>query len=308
MADLGTTELELDGSGARLRRAREAAGLSVSDVSAQTKIPERLIAAIEDGNFAALPARAYAVGFSRSIARLVGLDEKEITKTVRAEIDGVSGEDSTATPTFEPGDPARVPSSGLAWLAGLLALAVVIAVALYWRSYYAPAQTLPSLAPAETPAAPGLPAAASAPTTVPAPAANDAVVFTATAPGVWVKFYDANGVQMLQKQLAVGESYTVPQAAPGPMIWTARPEALSITIGGQPVPPLADRQVTLKDVPVDAAALLARGAAPAPVAPAPRAQPNRPRALTAAPAAPAPTPPSADAPTPSSQQPSTVSD
>jgi hypothetical protein len=38
---------------------------------------------------------------------------------------------------------------------------------------------------------------------------------------------------------------------------------LAITIGGQPVPKLSDVQTTMKDVPVSAAALLAR-AAPAP--------------------------------------------
>lgn len=319
MADLGMTELDLDSSGARLRRAREARGMTLAELSAQTKIPERLIVAIEEGNFPALPARAYAVGFSRSIARIVGLDENEITKSVRAELDGVSADDATAAPTFEPGDPARVPSSGLAWIAGLGALVVVLGVVVFWRSYYSPGMTLPSLAPKEAPVAA---VATTSPSPVAAPAAptGGPVVFTATAPEVWVKFYDASGVQLLQKQLALGESYTVPDTAKGPMIWTARPEALTITIGGQPVPPLADRQVTLKDIPVTAEALLARGSTPPATAPvavspaaatAPRTRSVAPRPQASVPQVPAASvqvqPSLAATPSSPAAQPSTVS-
>ena len=75
---------------------------------------------------------------------------------------------------------------------------------------------------------------------------------------MWVKFYDSAGTQLLQKELARGESYTVPAEADGPQIWTGRPEAQDITIGGQAEPKLAEAQVTMKDVPVSAAALLAR--------------------------------------------------
>ena len=46
--------------GQRLRHAREAAGLDRAAIAERTKIPERLIQAIEDGNFAAMPARANA--------------------------------------------------------------------------------------------------------------------------------------------------------------------------------------------------------------------------------------------------------
>jgi hypothetical protein len=107
------------------------------------------------------------------------------------------------------------------------------------------------------------------------------VTFTALAPGIWVKFYDRNGAQLMQKQMAIGESYTVPADAQGPMLWTGRPDALAIAIGGRPVPKLSEEQRTVKDVPVTAAALLARpprAAAPpsaaASAAPPPGASPT----------------------------------
>ena len=288
-------EPPLETAGQVLCRAREAGGFTRAQVAELTKIPERHLLAIEQDNFGALPARAYAVGFSRTYARALGLDEAEITRMVRAELDGAAAEPVSRAATFEPGDPARIPSSAFAWIAGILALGVVVAGFMFWRSYYSPAAELPPIG-TETPIAQAPPA----PSRTPAPAATGQVVFTALEQGVWVKFYDTSG-QLLQKELSQGESYAVPLGANEPKIWTARPQALAITIDGKPVPKLAERQTTLKDVPINAAALLAR---PAPVPtvsasqrPAPAARPSAgpppqaspaatPQATTAAPAAP----------------------
>jgi len=102
------------------------------------------------------------------------------------------------------------------------------------------------------------------------------VVFTALQDRIWVKFYDGAGKQLVQKLLAKGETWTVPADAVDPKLWTGRPDALGITIGGQAVPRIADKQGIVKDVPVSAAALLARpapGGAPAPASSAPAAAP-----------------------------------
>ncbi len=275
-------ELPLDSAGDKLVRGREAAGLTRKQVAAQTRIPERHLAAIESGDYGSLPARAYAVGFSRTYAKALGMDEAEVVAAVRAELAMAEPEQQRRpAQTFEPGDPARVPSARFAWLAALVALVVVLAGFALWRSYYAPGGSLPSILPEETPAP-----AAAAPANVPAaPPASGPVVFTAQSQGVWVKFYDGAGNQLLQKELALGESYTVPAELPDVKLWTALPDQLAITIGGQAVPKLSDVQRTMKDVPVTAAALLARGAAvpapaaiTAPAAAAPAAQRPRPRA------------------------------
>ena len=273
-------ELPLESAGQVLCRARESAGFARAQVAELTKIPERHLLAIEQDNFAALPARAYAVGFSRTYARALGLDEAAIARMVRAQLDGASAEPSPRAVTFEPGDPARIPSSAFAWLAAVLAIGVIVAGYMFWRSYYSPAAELP-------------PIVADMPTAAPPPAPTastpaDQVVFTALEPGVWVKFYDAGG-QLLQKELAQGETYAVPGNANGPMIWTARPQALAITIDGKPVPKLAEKQITLKDVPITAAALLARPAPAVAGPPVAAARATAPRgAAPAASAAPAP--------------------
>lgn len=260
--DTSEPQVTVTSTGDRLRGAREAAGLSLAELSQNTKIPLRHLEALEAGDFSALPGRTYALGFARSYARAVGLSETEIVTTVRAEYTGAMPEpDAAATPTFAPGDPARVPSSTFAWVAGVVALIAAGGGYVWWQNYYRPSVELPSLLPAETPSPVVVKRVAPAPV---AAAPTGPVVFTAQQDGVWVRFYDGTSKKILQeKVLARGETYTVPADVADPRVWTGHPQALDITIGGQAVPRLATEMKTMKDVPVTAAALLAR-AAPSP--------------------------------------------
>jgi hypothetical protein len=185
---------------------------------------------------------------------------------------------------FDVDDPAKTPSRLVTWAALALVVAVLAAGIVFWNSYYSPGASLPSLIASDPGPAPrqSAPPSASAPAGVAAaPVAAGPVAFTAREDKIWVKFYDGHGVQLLQKQLALGESYTVPADAFEPKVWTGRPDALTITIGGQPVAPLSDKRTIMRDVPVTAQALLARGhPAPvvtqaAPVRPAARHRPRR---------------------------------
>lgn len=274
-----------------LRAAREAAGLDIKQLSQLTRVTSRHLVAIEAGDYASLPGRPYALGFARSYAKAVGLDEKAIAEAVRAELD------THAPPPpprvinqFEVGDPIKTPTRLTGWLAAGLAVAIALAGLVFWRSYYLPSAELPSLVGPE--GAP--PPAAARPAVAPAtPAPSGPVIFTATEDRIWVKFYDGLGKQILQKELAKGESFTVPADAQDPKLWTGRPDALLITIGGQPVPRIAEKEGIVKDVAVTAAALLARGTVPAPAvseiaavqtsaAAAPRRTPVRRRAASPA--------------------------
>ena len=255
------TELPLDSPGLRLRRAREAAGLTLSDISARTKIAERHLSSIENDAFEALASRAYAVGFTRSYARALSLDEHEYASAVRDEFDRRSlNYERHPSLTFEPGDPARVPTARLAWLSALAAVLVIAVVFALWRNFYSPAVDSGDLAPSAAASAKpvAVAAAGGSQPVAPGPVAGGEVVFTAQDDGVWVKFYDASGAQLFQKEMVKGERFVVPAGANGPMIRTARPEALQITVAGQIVPVLSERQMIIKDVPVSAAALLAR--------------------------------------------------
>jgi transcriptional regulator with XRE-family HTH domain len=257
--------------GEQLRVAREARGLTLEQVAAETRLPQRHLVTMEAGDFAALPGRTYAVGFAKTYAKAVGLDPEYTAEQVRGSLDAQDFDPRHRPATFEPGDPARVPSRMLGWLSVLAVILVLAGLFAFFRPYFAPAADLPSLLEqqqAEQAAAQARQRAAAA---APAPTGGP-VVFTALADGVWVKFYDSDGQQLLQKELAKGESYTVPADADGPQLWTGRPEALAITVGGRAVPKLSEVQKTMRDVPVTAAALLARGA-PAPVSAPPTVEP-----------------------------------
>jgi cytoskeletal protein RodZ len=274
-ADVEIAELPLESAGQQLKRAREAAGKSLAEISAATKIPERLLTAIEDSQFSALPSRIYAIGFSRSYARLVGLDEAVIVSEVRTELDdAAAASEIAATQAFAPGDPARVPGWRLAITAGLGALAVLVGGLFFWHGAWNPAGSLPSILPAEAPpvavqtpvhpnpaAVPG--ASLPAPTApAPALATGGTVSLSALSAGIWVKVYEASGKKLFEGLLAQGQSFTVPADAQAPLIWTGRPDLLAISVAGKPVPKLSEKQKTMKNVPISATALLARNMPP----------------------------------------------
>ncbi|WP_119718242.1 RodZ domain-containing protein [Cognatilysobacter tabacisoli] len=75
--------------GARLREAREAAGLSIESVAAQLKMPARVVRSLESDDWSTLGAPVFVRGQVRSYARLLGVDvdpllEQASIATVRA--------------------------------------------------------------------------------------------------------------------------------------------------------------------------------------------------------------------------------
>ena len=248
-------------AGERLKQAREAKGLEVEQVAAETRIPQRHLEAIEAGDFAALPSRTYAIGFSRTYARTLELDERVVLDQVRAELAAERGDAGSTPAKFEPGDPARVPGRGLAWFAVFAALLLMGGIYAFYRSYFAPGLgPAPLQDPAEQVAQSEAPAVQQAPAAT--PQAGGQVVFTSEMDGTWVKFYDAKGERLYEAQMAEGDSFAIPADADGPQIWTGRPYALKITIGGRSVPKLSEEDEVVRDVPVSAEALLARTPAP----------------------------------------------
>ncbi len=74
--------------GERFRAAREARGLSLSDVSEQIRIRSVYLAAIEEENWSAIGAPVYVRGFLRTYARFLGLDPEEVVSAFAAATDG----------------------------------------------------------------------------------------------------------------------------------------------------------------------------------------------------------------------------
>lgn len=256
--------------GERLRIMRESAKLDLTDIATRTRIPLRHLEAIERGDYAELPSQTYALGFTRSYARALGADEVPLISNLRDEL----GREDPATRghlPYEPVDPSRVPSRLLAWTAAAIALLLAVGYGV-WRTQYYGTDTEVA-APSDLPAPPPdvTPTLATNATPAPAAPATGDVVLTATAP-VWLKIYDGSKTRLFEKEMAVGESYTVPANAVNPQILTGRPDALKVTVGGREVAPLGPPEKTIKDVGISAVALAARPPV-AVVAPAPTVAP-----------------------------------
>ena len=285
-------------AGERLRLAREAKKLSLEDVAAQTRIPQRHLASIETGDWDNLPAPTYSIGFAKSYASAVGLDRVEIGNQLREEMGGQRFA-STSSDVFEPADPARTMPKGLV-LGAIIAVVVLIAL-MSWlnsRALQPDEPAAANVAATETNAAPP----AAAPATAPAPATQGPVVLIATAP-IWLQVGERGGATLFSGTLQPDQTYSVPATATAPVLKTGKPEALSIKVGNAVTGPVGPPATTVSNVSLLPADLLktppAAGASPLTASPAPRAAAPRRAPTRAAPSpAPAAPPPAATAETP----------
>jgi cytoskeletal protein RodZ len=287
-------ESEISPVGEQLRSAREAKGISLEDLAAQTRIPQRHLASIETGDWDNLPAATYTIGFAKSYAGAVGLDRSEIGNQLREEMGGQRFA-STSNDLFEAADPARTMPKGL--VIGAIAAVIVLVVLMSWLNRRSLDQTEPPAA--ETNVTPAVPAPqAAAPTAAPT-AAQGPVVLTAIAP-VWLQVSES-GASLFSGLLQPGQTYTVPATATAPVLKTGKPEALRINVGNVVAGPVGPAATTVSDVSLLPADLLKAPKASPTAAPAPppavRAPAARPRAQ-ARPAAPVATEPPPPAETP----------
>lgn len=272
-------ELMLLTVGERLVEARKAKNLSLEDVAKSTRISLRHLQSLENNDFAQLPARTYTIGFARAYSKVVDLPESEWLPALREELDS----DHNKRQTFELPDSnieesGKVPSAKTAWIIAGVGIAVVALAYIIWRSTggftaspdIANAVNGDDDAAQEAQAGSGDGPDADGDTQSASSDASDSnaaigpdspVVFTATEDRIWVKFYDANGDQLMQKEMTLGETYTVPADADGPQLATARPDALSITVDGKVIPALGTAERVIRDVPVDPLSLSNRSEA-----------------------------------------------
>jgi cytoskeleton protein RodZ len=124
------------GPGARLRAAREAAGLSLDQVAQQLKLAPRQVKALEDENFAELPGRTFSRGFMRNYARLLSLDPdlllQDLPDVALAPALGSPALHSTGAMIGElPSNHPRKRSGFARWLIPLLLIGCIVGAAAY---------------------------------------------------------------------------------------------------------------------------------------------------------------------------------
>jgi cytoskeleton protein RodZ len=155
--------------GERLRVAREARGLSLSEVSEQIRIRTVYLVALEEENWRAIGAPVYVRGFLRTYARFLGLDPEEVVTQF--------GEAVPSEPASEPhyvAGPAPRRSSTITWIAACIAVLLVAFVAYNALTMRHPEVASPDVSATATPAAAPSPSAGVAAAGNSAPAARAA--------------------------------------------------------------------------------------------------------------------------------------
>lgn len=253
--------------GAIVREAREAAGMSIDDVSQQLKLAPRQVVALEDDDYAQLPGRTFIRGFLRNYARLLHLDADALLAALPDGSTAASLDRPAISPTTRvmgelPADATAKPGSAR-WAIPLAFVAIVAIAAAYqfWRPLSERARAVTSGAPVEqalpapaitvpAPASPA-PATSTAPspapvavTTAAPPAAETASVPPAAAPDdtpivfvfrgtSWIEVKDARGNVLLSTMGYPGATHAVGGILPFDVI-LGNAEAVQVSLRGAP--------------------------------------------------------------------------
>ncbi len=215
--------------GTAVRRAREASGLTVEQVSARTKIRPAVLRDLETGGTGRSGGAAYARGHLRAIAAVTGADPDVLLAAHdRQAPDPASAAAAGAAPSLLPGPVApvsrpapvrlRPPAGerGPRWgLAGAAAALVLSALLLLGVLTGGPG---PTPAPAAGPTPPGPTASPPAPT--PAPPTGAALRLQVSGADSWVSVRGDGGGPLFVGVLAAGTTREF-----------ADPERLSLTVG-----------------------------------------------------------------------------
>ena len=119
-----------DPLGERLVAAREARGIDLLRAERETKIRRAYLAALERGDFAALPGAVYVRGFLRNYAQYLGLDPEEAVAQWHREAPAGVPEPSIVMPQA-----LVAPRKGLVLSSGIVVAAVVTLVVLAILAY-----------------------------------------------------------------------------------------------------------------------------------------------------------------------------
>jgi Helix-turn-helix domain/Domain of unknown function (DUF4115) len=238
--------------GDTLAEARRQAGLTITQVSQQTRIRETIIRGIERGDFSACGGDFYARGHIRSIAKTVGLDPEAVI----GQYDVMHGAPQAirAAEVFEPSTPIRLKERrSLNWsVAMVAALAIIVGFVVYHAVSAGPGHKANPAAVSQHTGA-TVPKPKHHPSPPPSAAATYSrelvIKLVVKNEPCWVEFTTPSGAYVTQDELAVGQT----------KIWTFKhavemqignPSAVVLTVNGKNRAGLSPTPVTLSFYPV----------------------------------------------------------
>jgi cytoskeletal protein RodZ len=231
--------------GDTLAEARRQAGLTITQVSQQTRIRESIIRSIEQGDFSSCGGDFYARGHIRSIASVVGIDPAPLIREYDEEHGPPGG--MRAAQIFEPATPIKIREPRSLHLGWVFTVAVLAAAGFgvyhFWpRTTHSVATPTATVRPVTTPKAKVSPKKAVHGNTPP-----EAVITVKAEQDCWIGFDDPTTGQ------ALGAGTTV--AAGTTMTWHEKkqiamvignPPGIELTVNGKPEQMNTVQVVTLK--------------------------------------------------------------
>ncbi|MEQ1863343.1 MAG: RodZ domain-containing protein [Micropepsaceae bacterium] len=130
--------------GAVLRAARLARGEEAAAVAAKLKMRRDQLDAIEEGDYARLPGRTYTLGFIRTYARYLELDDAALIQRLKDDESAAQDQTKPVELVFpEAPEEKRIPNGSI------FVIALVLAIVIYGISYLTmPARQSPTIAKA----------------------------------------------------------------------------------------------------------------------------------------------------------------
>jgi cytoskeletal protein RodZ len=221
--------------GDTLAEARRQTGLTVTQVSRQTRIRESIIRAIEQGDFSACGGDFYARGHIRSIAAAVGVDPVPLIREYDEE-HGPPGA-MRASQIFEPATPIKIREPRNLHLGWVLAVAV-LALAGFGAYHFYPRHTATDPTASATvrlhsPASPTAKAStASKPAAKPKPTVPEAVIRLTAAQDCWVGLDSTTGQTLYEGLILAGSTKTWNEKNQVSLV-IGNPPGITLTVNGK---------------------------------------------------------------------------
>ncbi len=218
--------------GDTLAEARRQAGLTIAQVSQQTRIRESIVRAIEQGDFSPCGGDFYARGHIRSIAEVVGVDPVPLVREYDEEHPPGS---MRASQIFEPATPIRIRDPRNLHLGRVLAVALLAVIGFGAYHVVSTRGTHTSATPTATvrPVATAKPKVTAKPATHKAAVPKNTAVITLTAiSDCWVGFNSPSGQSLSQVTIPAGQTMTWNEKHSVSMV-IGNPPGVKLTVNGK---------------------------------------------------------------------------
>ncbi|MGE5287689.1 MAG: helix-turn-helix domain-containing protein [Micromonosporaceae bacterium] len=229
--------------GDTLARARQDAGLSVTQISQRTRIRETVIRGIENDDFSPCGGDFYARGHIRSIAKVVGIDPDPLIQEYDAAHGGVR--QVSAAQVFEPATPIKMherrPPNWSAAMA-LAVLAVIVYGVIHTLAGSHHVNATAHQKPVRTSAA--APTVTHTPSPSATPRQRSVVVQLAANEDCWVGLYTMSGIEKWQGIIPAGGSHSWSFTRQVSMK-IGNPGGIVLTVNGHRINSLGSQAVTL---------------------------------------------------------------